>query len=223
MDQVVGFIADDGLNKDGRTTAFSRKLCVYIDCCEGGRYRRRGDVYAPRLNVCVVGGDEGDMPVDTRTCVPAAVATFVADADGEDVVGAGWSQVWCKVVIERGVAVGMVAEVVTVEPDIAVHVNAIEVDGDVGCACLLQGEVLAVESRAADGVAGSGSAGAGGGEGTANAVGLVGEIFDAPVVREIEGAPGGIVVLWVDGGSVGCFLEFPVPVERGLVALGMSG
>ena len=174
MDKVVGFIADDGLNKDGRTTAFCRKLCVYIDGCEGGRYRRRGYVYSPGLNVCVVGGGEGDMPVDTGTGVPSAVAPFVAHADGKDIVAAGRIKVGCEVVVKGRVAVGMIAEVVTVEPDIAVHVDTVEINGDVVGACLIYDEVLAVEGSAADGVAGSGGTDAGEGEGTADTVGLVG-------------------------------------------------
>ena len=106
--------------------------------------------------------------------------------------------------MEGDIAEGALAEVLAIDPDFAVLVDAIEFDGDL--AVLVDGgeaEVFAVPAHAGGGVAAGPAAGLGLGEGA----------FDAPIVGEIESAPGAVG----EGGLVGAggvgLEEFPVEVE----------
>ena len=105
---------------------------------------------------------------------------------------------------EGGVAVGISSQVVPVDEDLGIHVDSFEVDGSqqvVGSA--VQAECLAVPAGAGGIVA---AVVPGGSQG-------VGCRLDAPVVGQVEGAPGAVVE--VGAGSVGDIaqLEFPLFVE----------
>src|SRR6185312_4690342 len=91
-----------------------------------------------------------------------------------------------KFVTKADVTVGTMAEVKAVDPDIAVGHHAVELHGHavVGSAGR-EGEMLSIPADAA-------------GKVSARAAGFVGpgkRAFDAPIVRDVQFAPGGIVEL----------------------------
>lgn len=175
-----------------------------------------GDVDAPQGDADRAGHGEPGVAVDARARVPAAVAPAVVDPDGQQ-VGSRAVEVRAQVVREGGVAVGVEPEVDAVEPDVGVLVDAVEAQLRV---FRVEFEVPAVPAEAADGVAGRAAVlaargvertdllrgrgpgrvrvledeqrGVAGG-GAVRGAG-VGQVLDAPVVREVQRAPGGVVV-----------------------------
>ena len=130
----------------------------------------------------VAGDDEADVAIDSGAGVPAGGGLGgVVAADGEGVGGGGAEvEVAGEFVAESDVAVGALAEVVAVDPDVAVGHDAVELDEDaavgVGDG---DGEVFAIP---ADTVGEVGSA-------LSGRVGLGERAFDGPVVGDAEGAP----------------------------------
>src|SRR3954454_9620507 len=66
------------------------------------------------------------MPVDTRTAVPTAVASFVAHTYCNCILLTSLLQVWSNVVVKGRIAIGMVAKMMSIHPYIAIHINAIK-------------------------------------------------------------------------------------------------
>jgi hypothetical protein len=106
----------------------------------------------------------------------------IVDADGDDVFAG--VEVWGEVVVEADVAVGAVAEEFSVAVDVAVGHDAVEGYEDAFRGIeFLRGERAAVPAYA------------GGEEASGGATGgvLVDGAGDAPVMREGDGFPGGVV------------------------------
>ncbi|MDQ0835288.1 hypothetical protein QF032_007132 [Streptomyces achromogenes] len=152
---------------------------------------RGGDVRAPAGHVHRLRDDQTGLAVDAAAGVPAAARQPVLDPDRDHVVGdaVGVQQVG-EVEGETGVAVGVAAGLDAVAVDGGVHVDAVELDRD---------PLAGVRGRQREGdpvpaQAAREEAGAAG-----RAVLRGGGLFDAPVVGDGHGAPGGVVVAGVGG------------------------
>ena len=77
-----------------------------------------------------VGDDEVDVAVDAAAGVPAAAGELVADLDGDDVLGVAVGVRVRQVDREAGVAVGVAGDLLAVEEDDGVHVDAVELERD---------------------------------------------------------------------------------------------
>ena len=130
-----------------------------------------------------VGDRQPDVAVDPAAAIPAGVGlSRVVHPDGHH-VDAG-HQVPGDVVGEAGVAVGAAPQMDAVDPDVGVHVHAIELEPDGALACApRQPERLAVppDTRGEEAHAAP-----------ARGV-LAGRAFDAPVVRKVQPAPVAVV------------------------------
>ena len=128
-----------------------------------------------------------------------------------------------QVVSEGGVTVRMVAERVAIEPHIGIHINAVELDGDpLSESLMVEHEMLAIPAGAAERVARGRAAGAFRRErpdhrkirrapsaATAGCGGVCPpavpgaqpravrggrrQVFEAPVMGQVEGSPGGVI------------------------------
>ena len=70
------------------------------------------------------------MSVYTRSAVPAGVEACVFYAHGDNVFFSFGVEVGGEVVGEWSVSIGVISQVVSIEPYVAVHVNAVEVEED---------------------------------------------------------------------------------------------
>jgi len=143
-----------------------------------------GDVRAPLIDVHRIRRHEAHVTIDPRSGVPARVGLLrVVHADGDHVAGATVVEIRRELVLEGAVAVGPLPQVVPVDPDLAIAVHAVELD-EHEPARILRGheEDLAVPPHAA-------------GQRPTPRTGrvLLAEFpLDAPVVRQVERAPGGV-------------------------------
>ncbi len=161
-----------------------------------------------------VADGEPDVAVDAGAAVPAAVGlSGVIDADGED-VGLAEDEFAGEVDVEAGVAVGVGGDLLAVEVESGALVDAFKFEGEVA-----MGEVCAGE----EGVAVPGDAGGEEAAVAAHGVFGVGVAFDAPVVGEGDGAPGGVVELGILGIGEVAEVEFPVVVDADAGAGGQRG
>ena len=147
-----------------------------------------------------IGDGEVNGTIDTAAGIPAAGRSIVLHLDGDDVLSLEVEQLIGQLKGKRGIAVGMKAQLLTIEVDGGIHVHAAKINGD-GLAFPLRGntEGLAVPARAAGQVA---------------AFGLVtGRIFllDAIIVGQVHVAPAGVVV--IGGGAAVAQVKTPVVVE----------
>ena len=155
--------------------------------CDGGGVLgdlRCGDDDAPAIDMHLARDQQPRMPVDARARVPAGVGLEgVVDADGQH-VRAVELEVLGQIVGEADVAAGPLAERVAVDPDLAVLVDAVELDGDLlALAGRGQAKRLAIPADA-------------GGQVGALVAGRFGPRegpFDAPVMGQVQGPPGRVV------------------------------
>ena len=144
------------------------------------RGRHRG---APSCDVQRVGDGQVDMPGDAAAGVPPAARLLVLHDNGQHVgrMAVGVDQIR-DVVAVAGVAVGVVADQLAVEIDVRVLEHAVEVQRDLLARHRRrEGERLAIPAQAA-------------GEETRRvALAGIGRLGDAPVVREREALPPGVV------------------------------
>jgi len=125
--------------------------------------------------------------------VPASAGELVADLDGDHVLGVAVGVRVLEVDREAGVAVRVAGHLLAVEKDDGVHVDAVELERD----ALVRGrarerEGLAIPPQAALEVAG-----------VARGPRGRGVELDAPVVREVDGAPGAVVIARIGDVGVG--------------------
>ena len=156
-------------------------------------------------NANAPGRVQPDVAVDARSRVPAAVAPFVADPNGQHVL-AGAPEMGRQVVSKCGVPVWVMAQERAVQPDVTVHVDAVE--DDLHLAAGRDGsrrEVLAIPAGAAHEPPGVTSACAqfgvertgarwqhGGAPQDPLAVRVRGagrQVLDAEIMRQVERAP----------------------------------
>ncbi len=146
-----------------------------------------GDKGAPGGDMDGVGDGEPDVAVDAGTFVEPAFLAGGVDADDEFIFLAG-EGVFGDVEVEAGVAAGVAAEAMAVEPDEGVAEDAVEGEGE-GFSGVGGGEVEGAAVPADVGFPF-------GSEGFVAVVFVAffveGE-FDGPVVGEVEGSPGGVV------------------------------
>src|ERR1041385_4341454 len=138
-------------------------------------------------NVIAVRVDNSQQPNSrwySGSGIPAGVRLLrVVDADRDD-IGRMVLQVWGQLVTERAVPVGPLAEVGAVYPDLAIAIDAIELDVRHPVAVRRpHGEGLAVPSDTAGQRAAPGAGG----------ILLAERAFNAPIVRHIQAAPAGVV------------------------------
>ena len=123
-------------------------------------------------------------------------------SDGEDVWCIAEFQVRREVAFESGVAVGAAANEVAVDPDFGVVVDTFEFDGDeFGFGDWIEIKGFAIPADASRREAG------------ATGVFRAERALDAPIVREIQHAPTGIIEARHHAGGEIAFAEFPVAVE----------
>ncbi len=138
-----------------------------------------------------IGFDEPDVAIDSGAFVPPAFVVGGVGAEGEDIFFAV-VEIVGEVVAEGGVAAGVAAEAVAVDPDDGVAEDAVEFDGD--AAAEVGFGDFKCSSIPADG--GFGVIGADGAEAVLAkffvAFGVEGQ-FDGPVVGEIDGWPFGVI------------------------------
>ena len=114
-----------------------------------GRDLGRGDADAAvQPEVGIARGDQPHMPVDPRAGIPAQRRfKRIVDPDGEDVGRAVGLQKLREVVAETDEAVRPAAEKLAVDPDLAVHVHAVELDDDLLAGRRAKREVSSDTSR----------------------------------------------------------------------------
>ncbi len=138
-----------------------------------------------------VGDVEPDVPVDSPAFVPPALEMSRIDVHGQHVPSAV-DGVGSDVVAKARVTAGVAAKVVAVDPDLAVPVNAVEVDPE-RFAAVRGGHV---ESQAIPA--------GGGGERAVVRIGLGAELpLHDVIVRQVHGAPG-VIVIAPRRGARGC-------------------
>ena len=157
--------------------------------------------HAPLLEMGLGGGHQADVAIDAGAAVPARVGLHgIVHVHGDD-ISAGF-QVGSQVIGEAGVAVGPGPQLVAVDPDGAVHIDAVEFDG-VQLVLVVSGhtEGLAIPAGTRGEIAHRTAAGGG----------LDGVELDAPVVGQVEAAPGPVVE--ADGLGAGLLAELEAPAR----------
>ena len=185
-------------------TARAPSLRTLVSISHRGRLLgdvRRCHERAPICDVHRVGNQQPRAPVDARSRIPAAVGLEgVIHLDGDHVIAAE-DEVRRQVVGKRNVAVGTLAEILAVDPHLAVLVDAAELDGDHPAAVRFgQREALAVPADA-------------GRQARLGRFFLAERPFDAPIVREVHASPGRVrEIRLLRAGGV-ALEEFPAEVE----------
>ncbi len=140
---------------------------------------RRGDVGSPVGHVDGIENLQPHVAENARPGVPAAARLYHIDAHGQDVLPLGLEGLG-QVVVETREAVGMPAQVLAVEPHIAIHVDAVELDPDTAVFRFRgRGERLAVPANAAVQISAA----------LARRRAWIEGTFDTPVVRHVEQPP----------------------------------
>ncbi len=182
-----------------------------LDLSAGAVHVWRGDERPPARDVQCIGDRQPGVAVDAAPRVPAGVGLGrVVHADRDDVDPG--DEVRRDVVGDGGVAVRPPAEVGAVDPDVGVHVDAVELERHAAAARAGgKAERLAVPAGAGREVAVAPAAGGV----------LARRPLDAPVVREVEPAPGAIV----EPGALGALMvaEGEAPSRVHGEALALSG
>src|SRR5512143_1961750 len=90
------------------------------------------------------------MTINTRATVPPGISAFVAHANCEKIFLAILFEVRSKIIIKSSVTVGMITEIIFIDPHIAVHVYAIEVDRRSFAIALIQPKMFAIPGGASN-------------------------------------------------------------------------
>ena len=181
------------------------QICGNFDDRDLCSHLRSRDVDAPRRDMHRIGGDEADVTVDSRAGIPTRRGLGRGVGPDDEEIRLAGLEVVGEVVAEADVTIGPAAEVVGVDPDVAVRHDAVELHPHALALGLGgHGDFLAIPGHA-------GRQPAAGARGRR----VLAEVpLDAPVMRHIEFAPGGRV----ESGFLGTFgvtLEKrPVAVER---------
>jgi hypothetical protein len=142
------------------------------------------------------------VPVNARAGIPAGVRLGgIVHLDGDGVIAGAENEVRRQVVPEGDVAEGTFAEILAVDPDLAVFEHAFEFDEEFLAAGRLgQAEVFAIPSDAR-------------GQAALGSLLLTVGPFDAPVVRHIQASPIGIGKAGLLRSRHVALVEFPAEVE----------
>ena len=163
---------------------------------------RGGHIYTAPGHALRSRADQSDIAVDAAAGVPAAAGLDgIVHPHGDDVVLPHGVQQRGDVQVEGTVAVGPSPGLPAVDPDGAVHIHAVEFQGH--AACIRGAEMLAVPADSAREGAAVDAGGVRGGEFP----------FDAPVVRQVQGTPGGVIKGLGRPRRVVPELETPVEIE----------
>src|SRR5262249_40732614 len=144
------------------------------------------------------------VAINAAARVPATVRLVVVDLDGNDILAAVELHIRREIVFEGRIAVRTRAERGAVDPHLAVHVHAVEIDENLlGRRSLIERERLAIPTDAAVEIPAA----------RARRRARIERQLDAPVVRQIEAAPRRIV----EGGALRtgnvAAIELPAGVE----------
>ena len=148
------------------------------------RNLRRRDRSAPVGDMDRVHFHEPDIPIDAGPRIPAAATWLDIGTDGDVVWLTAVFQVGREVVAETHISIGALTQQVPIDPDLAVHVDPVEIQGDfLALVRFGKRERFAIPTDAAGKVAD---------RGTPGHLGIVG-LLDAPVVWHIQFPPLGII------------------------------
>src|SRR5438094_3656026 len=99
------------------------------DVCRLRAHLWCGDVRAPMIDMHSLGADEPRVAVDAGAGVPARIRLFrVVYPYGEEVARRTVAQVRRELIAEGGVAIWPHAQAMAIDPDLAVPVDAVELD-----------------------------------------------------------------------------------------------
>jgi len=120
-------------------------------------------MHAPRRDMHRVGDDQPDVAIDAGARIPARIGLQrIVDAHGDDIRLAVGAQIGRQVVDEGDVAIGPQAQGMTVDPDFAALIDAVELDGDaLSAPAAREGDRLAIPADTGDRVAAGPAAGRG--------------------------------------------------------------
>ena len=98
-------------------------LC-FIRRCNGSRDKR-----SPSFKMKRIGYLQESMPVNTRTCIPTAIHTFILHTDSYQIFSSetyitGYIQFKCSI------SINMIGYMAIIHPDICIHINSIESDSN---------------------------------------------------------------------------------------------
>ena len=170
-----------------------------------GRDFRRGDADAAiEMEVREARGDQPHMTINSGAGIPAQ-GRFerIVHPHGQDVGRAVGFQKFGEIITEADEAVGSASEELAVDPDLAVHINPVELDDDLLAGGVRKRETFPIPADAVR-------------EKAVIAVALRRRrerAFDAPVVRQVEGAPVGVIELGLLGRRLVAQMEAPACVE----------
>ena len=144
------------------------------------RNLRRRDRRAPVGDMDRVHFHEPDMAIDAVPWIPATATRFDIGTDGDVVFLGAIFQVGRQVVAKTHISIGALTQQVPIDPDLAVHVDAVKIDGDfLAFVRFGNRECLAIpphpSGKIADGR-------------TPGHFGIIGQL-NTPVVRHIQHAP----------------------------------
>lgn len=94
-----------------------------------GNLRRR-DIGAPVGDMDLVHFHEPDMAIDSGTRIPATATRLDIGTDGNVVWLAAVFQIGREVVAQTHISIRAMPEKVPIDPDLAVHIHAVKIDGD---------------------------------------------------------------------------------------------
>ncbi len=86
----------------------------------------RRDVGAPLCNVNRFRGDQPDIAIESRSRIPPATRLLHVQAHGEDILFAAKVSRRRQVIIKAAEAIRTIPEEFSIQPDLAVHVSAVE-------------------------------------------------------------------------------------------------
>src|ERR1019366_7378688 len=201
LDRLPVSIQQSG-GQHARGGGFALVLHAGLDLNHGGVLgdARRSDEGAPIGHVELVGGQQPGVTVDAGARIPAAIGLAgVVDFDGDHVV-AGVEQ-RREIVREGDEAVGALAQILAVDPHFAVLIDAVELDDDDAVVVGLgHAEALAIPADA-------------GRKAPLGFLLLAVGALDAPIVGQVDGAPGGIGELGLLGAGRVSLEELPTEVK----------
>ncbi|MCW3090661.1 MAG: hypothetical protein JWP81_1730 [Ferruginibacter sp.] len=96
-----------------------------IDCCSSATHFRRGNKRHPLFRMDRNQGFQSYMAVNARTRIPAAIYPFIFYFHGHYIRLVKFDVI-SKIKNKTGIAIRMIAKVITVDPHIRIHINSIK-------------------------------------------------------------------------------------------------
>ncbi len=136
------------------------------------------------------------MTVNTGATIPAGIFSFILNFNCQYIFLAAWIQIRRQVVIKRCITIRVIAQQMTIQPNIRIHVHAIKMNGKkLYIICFCSGKFLSVPACSTYRKSCSGLPDTAFAEWTNDIVrGLIGQVFYAPVVWKIYYFPFRIII-----------------------------